>query len=233
MFQKFNPSKFIEENLKSHTFEEVLVKSIKDSGSIVRDIFRQLDDIEYGAYNTKTGSFVYETDGTNYRDIKLLNPEETLKYKRGTCYEQSILTAYLATQHHLKYNCSYYLNICGNTHMACSVNYQGKWYWLEHAWYNRKKLYGPFDDLNDINSLIPNQATTSNQLADKAFVNSTVATNAANFRGNWNTWQAVPTVVSDYPEDYTGSKTPTNNDYLVIQDASGYNVSCDGQWRFI
>lgn len=137
-----------------HSYLQALVKSIKDSGSIVRDIFHQLDDIEYGAYNTKTGSFVYEIDGTNYRDIKLLNPEETLKHKRGTCYEQSILTAYLATQRHLKYNCSYYLNICGNTHMTCSVNYQGKWYWLEHAWYNRRKLYGPFDNLNDINSLV-------------------------------------------------------------------------------
>ena len=39
-----------------HTYLQALVKSIKDSGSIVRDIFHQLDDIEYGAYNTKTGS---------------------------------------------------------------------------------------------------------------------------------------------------------------------------------
>ena len=37
--------------------------------------------------------------------------------------------------------------------MTCSVNYQGKWYWLEHAWYNRKKLYGPFSNLNDVNAL--------------------------------------------------------------------------------
>lgn len=134
MFQKFNPSKFMNVN-------------------ILEIIFKQLDHIQYGAYNAKTKTFTDTINDTNYKDIKLLTPAETLKYKRGTCYEQSILTAYMAAQRHLKYNCSYYLNICGNTHMACSVNYQGKWYWLEHAWYNRRKLYGPFDNLNDINSL--------------------------------------------------------------------------------
>lgn len=88
-------------------------------------------------------------------------------------------------------------------------------------------------DISDINSKIPSQATTTNQLADKAFVNSTVQTNAANFRGNWATWAAVPTSENDYPADYTGSKTPTVNDYLVVQDASDYtDQTLEGTWRF-
>lgn len=81
--------------------------------------------------------------------------------------------------------------------------------------------------------LIPAQANAGNQLADKAFVNSTVQTNTANFRGNWATWAAVPTSANSYPVDYSGSKTPTVNDYMVVQDASGYTEEAlEGTWRF-
>ena len=84
--------------------------------------------------------------------------------------------------------------------------------------------------VGDINDLIPNQATTQNQLADKAFVNSSVQTATANFRGNWATWADVPTSANDYPADYTGSKTPTVNDYLVVQDVTVDNKR--GTWRY-
>lgn len=91
------------------------------------------------------------------------------------------------------------------------------------------------DDIDGIETLIPNQATSINQLADKAFVNSTVQTNTANFRGNWANWAAVPTDPEDYPADYTGTTTPSTNDYMVVQDASGYvdpTVTTTGTWRF-
>ena len=88
-------------------------------------------------------------------------------------------------------------------------------------------------EISAIDGLIPNQASTSNQLADKAFVNSSVQTATANFRGNWTDWADVPTVATDYPADYAGNKTPTVNDYLVVQDASGYTLeTLEGTWRF-
>ena len=91
-------------------------------------------------------------------------------------------------------------------------------------------------DIATINGKIPAQASSSNQLADKSFVNSTVQTASANFRGNWATWNAVPTDANDYPVDADGNKTPTKNDYMVVQDASGYPTSPDpalaGTWRF-
>ena len=86
---------------------------------------------------------------------------------------------------------------------------------------------------NNIMALIPNQASTTNQLADKTFVNETVAQNAANFRGNWNDWASVPTDSELYPADYTGNKVPTNNDYLVVTDATGYAEELTGSWRFL
>lgn len=88
-------------------------------------------------------------------------------------------------------------------------------------------------DITTINGKIPTQASTTNQLADKNFVNSSVQTATANFRGSWADWASVPTSASAYPPDYAGSTTPTVNDYLVIQDASDYTEeTLDGTWRF-
>ena len=70
--------------------------------------------------------------------------------------------------------------------------------------------------INTINSKIPNQASLTNQLADKSFVNSSVQTATANFRGNWDNWTDVPTDSSQYPADYAESTVPTTNDYLVV-----------------
>ena len=86
--------------------------------------------------------------------------------------------------------------------------------------------------IDDIEDLIPSEATSSNQLADKEFVHDQIATNASNFRGSWSTWTNVPTDSNDYPADYTGNKKPNNNDYLIIQDASDYGISYTGIWRF-
>ena len=70
--------------------------------------------------------------------------------------------------------------------------------------------------LSGINALIPAQATTSNQLADKNFVNSSIATNTANFIGTFNS-------VADL-EAYSG--TLTNNDYAFVVgvDSDGNTV---------
>lgn len=64
--------------------------------------------------------------------------------------------------------------------------------------------------LSDIQDLIPNQASESNQLADKNFVNSTVGTNTANYISD----EGQPfTSVADL-EAYSG--TVTNNDYAFV-----------------
>ena len=55
--------------------------------------------------------------------------------------------------------------------------------------------------INDINSKIPNQASVNNQLADKDFVNSSISTATATFRGTFtslNTLQAAEGDRNDY-----------------------------------
>ena len=87
--------------------------------------------------------------------------------------------------------------------------------------------------ISTINGKIPSAASSSNQLADKQYVDNAVQTNSAHFRGNWSTWTNVPTDANDYPADDDGNKTPTTNDYMVVQDASGYTgETLVGAWQF-
>lgn len=66
------------------------------------------------------------------------------------------------------------------------------------------------DDIDDIEEKIPNQASASNQLADKDFVNSSIATNTANFRGTFNSVAEL--------EAYSGVKTPNDYAFVIIYD---------------
>lgn len=70
------------------------------------------------------------------------------------------------------------------------------------------------NSINAIRSLIPNQASSENQLADKNFVNSSIATNTANFIG---TFESVTNLRA-----YAG--TVTDNDYaFVVNEVIQYN----------
>lgn len=77
--------------------------------------------------------------------------------------------------------------------------------------------------ISAINDLIPSQATSSNQLADKSFVNSSIATNTANFIGTF-------TSVADL-EAYSG--TLTNNDYAFVEttDTAGNTLYDRYKWN--
>ena len=66
------------------------------------------------------------------------------------------------------------------------------------------------DDIDAIEAKIPSAATAQNQLADKAFVNSSVATNTANYISN----NGEPFTSLAQLEAYSG--TLTNNDYAFV-----------------
>ena len=71
------------------------------------------------------------------------------------------------------------------------------------------------NSINTINSKIPNQASSENKLADKNFVNSSIATNTANFLGTYTTFQEIEAIPN-----------PTNNDYAYwdTTDSAGNTV---------
>lgn len=62
------------------------------------------------------------------------------------------------------------------------------------------------NEVESIESKIPAQASSSNKLADKDFVNSSIATNTATFRGTFNSVAEL--------EAYSGEKD--NNDYAFV-----------------
>ena len=93
-------------------------------------------------------------------------------------------------------------------------------YWAENA---AGVTSGLADRVTTIEGDIPAQASSSNQLADKNFVNSSIATNTANFIGTFNSVAAL--------EAYSG--TLTNNDYafVVATDAAGNTVYNRYKWN--
>ena len=85
--------------------------------------------------------------------------------------------------------------------------------------------------VNGILGLIPSQASSSNQLADKNFVNSTVATQTSNFLGNLDcetdlslSYGATTSSIETALDSYTFDSTPTNNDYCYVTNVINNNT---------
>ena len=82
-------------------------------------------------------------------------------------------------------------------------------------------------DISTINGKIPSAATSQNQLADKAFVNSTVNSLAAFFRGTYADQLAL-LAVAWQTSDPEAQYYVTNNDYAYVQEiVSGSSI---GTW---
>ncbi len=79
------------------------------------------------------------------------------------------------------------------------------------------------NDISDIKSLIPIEATSDNKLADKNFVNSSISTNTAYFIGTFDSLDDL--------EAYTG--TLTNNDYAFVikVDSAGNTLYDRYKWN--
>lgn len=76
--------------------------------------------------------------------------------------------------------------------------------------------------ISAINVKIPSEASSSNKLADKNFVNSSIATNTANFIGTFNS-------VADL-ESYSG--TLTNNDYAFVVGVDGDGNTTYSRYKY-
>lgn len=85
------------------------------------------------------------------------------------------------------------------------------------------------DDIDAIEAKIPPQASATNQLADKDFVNSSINSSTAFFRGSFAShaalfavpWQTTNPAAANYV---------TNNDYAYVADDETHN---DEAWRYI
>lgn len=83
--------------------------------------------------------------------------------------------------------------------------------------------------IDTINSKIPNQASSTNQLADKDFVNSTINSSAAFFKGSFKSKAALD-AVQWQTTDSSLENYVTNNDYAYIESDETHNNEA---WRYI
>lgn len=91
-----------------------------------------------------------------------------------------------------------------------------------------KSITDPIEsDVNDIQSLIPSEASSTNQLADKNFVNVSIETSTATFRGSFQTKALL--------DAYSGDVD--NNDYAVVltdethdNETWRYKFNAAGEW---
>lgn len=77
-------------------------------------------------------------------------------------------------------------------------------------------------DVADIQAMIPNGAGSANQLADKAYVNSSVATATSTFRGTYNLVSDLLLTVTSTQQQVAAAigtviSTADNNDYCFVQ----------------
>ena len=85
------------------------------------------------------------------------------------------------------------------------------------------------DDVDAIEEKIPNQASAQNQLADKDFVNSSINSSTAFFRGSFAS-RAALLAVAWQTSDPSAANYVSNNDYAYVQDDESQN---DEAWRYI
>lgn len=75
-----------------------------------------------------------------------------------------------------------------------------------------------------VEALIPTEASSDNQLADKDFVNSSIATNTANFIG---TFPSIEDMLKE-----AATKRITNNDYALVVTTSGDTVEKYDRYKY-
>ena len=85
------------------------------------------------------------------------------------------------------------------------------------------------EQIDTINSKIPNQASSTNQLADKNFVNSSINSSAAFFKGNFATKAALD-AIQWQTSDSSLTTYVSNNDYAYIEADETHNNEA---WRYI
>lgn len=107
-------------------------------------------------YNWMKANIRYKSTGI------LLSPEEVEKYRYGDCHDQAnYIHSKLSSKDisngrlfAIEYND---LNSpAGKTHTAAYYKQDGKYYWIENAWYRQTGIHGPYNSIFDLKIAIAN-----------------------------------------------------------------------------
>lgn len=174
--------------------------------NIQNQILREIDRAQTAEENLNT-KIEHDTQAIN-----TLNSNLTSEINRATQVEQTI-------QQNLNSEIARALTTEGN---LADLTTQNKVNLVNAINELNSNVHTNTEAITTINTKIPEQATANNQLADKAFVNSSVATSTANFIG---TFQNIA-----QRDAYTGPLT--NNDYCFIVgvDSAGNTIYDRYKW---
>lgn len=122
-----------------------------------------LADVKYGQLNRKTMKSIKDDDSDE--DIIVLKPEQLMKYKVGTCWDQSLYT-YARLKHNIGSSNVIALgwfmwlnNGECTSHTTVIAKDNDKYYWSEHAWHKQMGINGPYKSIDEamteIKSFLP------------------------------------------------------------------------------
>lgn len=115
-----------------------------------------LVDVKYGNLDIYTKKLIKGNVNVNDANILVCKPDQLMKYKVGTCWDQSLYTyarlkkelgssnvraiGYVYTDEHNKLT----------THTTVIVKDKKDYYWYEHAWYEQQGVHGPYESVDKI-----------------------------------------------------------------------------------
>lgn len=116
-----------------------------DTPAVLREVFHKVADCEYGFWDSSTNKLMERTDENNNeylnKNARILTPQEVLKYKVGTCWDQSLTLAYLLSQAGIEFKYFFMEKPSNETHTFVVAKVDNKYYWLETAWSRHKGIH--------------------------------------------------------------------------------------------
>ena len=119
-----------------------------------KEIMKSLDSVEYGAWFDKEKRPIsekeFDTYGFVYHNCSISHPDELLQRKVGHCYDQSLYewkklkeSGYDPVMIYMEMN-------RGDSHACIIFQEDKKWYWMEHSWYKKRGIHGPFRSQKEV-----------------------------------------------------------------------------------
>ena len=107
-------------------------------------------------YNWMKANVQYKSTGI------LLSPEEVEKYRYGDCHDQANYIHSKLSSKDISNGRLFIIEYndlsspAGKTHTAAYYKQNGKYYWIENAWYGQTGIHGPYNSIFDLKIAIAN-----------------------------------------------------------------------------
>lgn len=118
---------------------------VPDTPAVLREIYHKVAGCEYGFWDASTNKLMERANENNNeylnKNARILTPQEVLKYKVGTCWDQSLALAYLLSQAGIEFKYFFMEKPSNATHTFVVARVDNKYYWLETAWACHKGIH--------------------------------------------------------------------------------------------